>query len=405
MRPAEGASGAHAQTADTTDAAAGNEGTASAGGGITRDTSEFSSPPHPSVSDVDPLLRPTAVISTASKFDSTRATSVEVPILDGSSSPWCEGIRTVGTKPAALEDRRSGDLDAAAEDTRDGQRDGLAGGARAKRGGVVLTAPVIVRAADLGGDAPGGDEQGDAFVAGFPAAKTKLTCGIEFDQVPGIGRQWYSWEPPEGAAHGPRHRAGSLSVQQPPGPPGHVATHAEHAAHAASSSESSGTPDSSQRGGSGEDGREDGRGDGREDGRGAEGEGLDFLEAVGAARTFTVAEWIPSLREAGLIQGGSLDCAAVCSMDPSNGTHGGWLNPEGPRFADEPVRHKLLDLVGDLSLADASGAGELPVGHVVAFKASHRLHVAFARWAHVGSSGAVYGCCVIAACVMGVLQV
>lgn len=51
-----------------------------------------------------------------------------------------------------------------------------------------------------------------------------------------------------------------------------------------------------------------------------------------------------------------------------------WLN--GPlRFANEPARHKLLDLLGDLALL----GGGLPRAHVVAFRASHRLHVRLAQ--------------------------
>ena len=50
-----------------------------------------------------------------------------------------------------------------------------------------------------------------------------------------------------------------------------------------------------------------------------------------------------------------------------------WLN--GPlRFENEPARHKLLDLLGDLALL-----GALPCAHVVAWKASHALHVRMAR--------------------------
>ena len=46
----------------------------------------------------------------------------------------------------------------------------------------------------------------------------------------------------------------------------------------------------------------------------------------------------------------------------------------GPlRFPDEPCRHKLLDLLGDLALL-----GPLPLAHVIAYKASHRLHVRLA---------------------------
>ncbi|KAH9794532.1 hypothetical protein KPL71_004921 [Citrus sinensis] len=65
---------------------------------------------------------------------------------------------------------------------------------------------------------------------------------------------------------------------------------------------------------------------------------------------------------AGLIKGGSLDNAIVCSASE------GWLNPP-LRFPDEPCRHKLLDFVGDLSLFARNGSQGLPVAHMVAFKA------------------------------------
>lgn len=87
---------------------------------------------------------------------------------------------------------------------------------------------------------------------------------------------------------------------------------------------------------------------------------------IAPARTFGLAHQIEQLRADGLIKGGSLDNALVCS--PS-----GWLNPP-LRFANEPVRHKILDLVGDLSLL-----GNFPVAHFVAYKASHNLHVKLTR--------------------------
>jgi UDP-3-O-acyl-N-acetylglucosamine deacetylase len=92
----------------------------------------------------------------------------------------------------------------------------------------------------------------------------------------------------------------------------------------------------------------------------------DFAVQVAPARTFTTHDQIEGLRAAGLIKGGSLDNALVC-----NAVH--WLN--GPlRFTNEPARHKLLDLLGDLALL-----GKLPHAHVVAFRASHRLHVRLAQ--------------------------
>lgn len=91
-----------------------------------------------------------------------------------------------------------------------------------------------------------------------------------------------------------------------------------------------------------------------------------FADAIAPARTFGLAHQIDDLRAKGLIKGGSLDNALVCDAN-------GWINPP-LRFANEPVRHKILDLVGDLSLL-----GTFPVAHFLAYKASHNLHIQLAR--------------------------
>jgi UDP-3-O-[3-hydroxymyristoyl] N-acetylglucosamine deacetylase len=91
-----------------------------------------------------------------------------------------------------------------------------------------------------------------------------------------------------------------------------------------------------------------------------------FADAIASARTFCEAKQIDQMREAGLIKGGSLENALVCDDQ-------GWLNPP-LRFSNEPVRHKLLDLVGDLSLL-----GTFPVAHFLAYKASHNLHIQLAK--------------------------
>ena len=91
-----------------------------------------------------------------------------------------------------------------------------------------------------------------------------------------------------------------------------------------------------------------------------------FAERLAPARTFAMAHQIDGLRSQGLIKGGSLKNALVCDQ-------AGWLNPP-LRFPNEPARHKLLDLVGDLSLL-----GVLPTMHVTAYRASHSLHVQLAR--------------------------
>lgn len=87
----------------------------------------------------------------------------------------------------------------------------------------------------------------------------------------------------------------------------------------------------------------------------------EFALAIAPARTFGLAHQIEQLRASGLIKGGSLKNALVCGPQ-------GWLNPP-LRFDNEPVRHKLLDLIGDLSLL-----GPLPQAHILAYKASHTLH-------------------------------
>ena len=90
-----------------------------------------------------------------------------------------------------------------------------------------------------------------------------------------------------------------------------------------------------------------------------------FANEIAPARTFTLAEYIDQARAAGLIKGGSLENAIVCDADR-------WINPP-LRFDNEPCRHKLLDLIGDLSLL-----GFLPRAHILAYKASHSLHAKFA---------------------------
>jgi len=71
-----------------------------------------------------------------------------------------------------------------------------------------------------------------------------------------------------------------------------------------------------------------------------------FRETLADSRTFTLAEEVTRLRAAGLAQGGSLANAVVVDGPLV-------LNPGGLRHADEFVRHKLMDAVGDLALAGA----------------------------------------------------
>ncbi len=99
-----------------------------------------------------------------------------------------------------------------------------------------------------------------------------------------------------------------------------------------------------------------------------------FADKLAPARTFTFERDVKALRSRGLALGGSLSNAVVV------GDHG-VLNAD-LRFEDEFVRHKMLDLTGDLSLL----ARPLRA-HVVAYRAGHDLHARLARriWEAKGS--------------------
>ena len=88
-----------------------------------------------------------------------------------------------------------------------------------------------------------------------------------------------------------------------------------------------------------------------------------YASELAAARTFGFLEDEAMLRNMGLIRGASEENAIIL-------THAGVQN--GPlRFANEFVRHKVLDLIGDLALA-----GRRIHGHVVAERAGHAMHTA-----------------------------
>lgn len=76
----------------------------------------------------------------------------------------------------------------------------------------------------------------------------------------------------------------------------------------------------------------------------------NFSRELASARTFTMAGEIEALRKAGLAKGGSLANAIV--VDGAK-----IMNPEGLRWNDEFVRHKLLDVIGDLALSGAPICG------------------------------------------------
>lgn len=87
-----------------------------------------------------------------------------------------------------------------------------------------------------------------------------------------------------------------------------------------------------------------------------------FRRELAPARTFGFLRDVERLKAVGLARGGSLENAIVIDDERI-------LNPEGLRFPDEFVRHKILDAVGDLSLI-----GYPILGHVRAYKAGHDIN-------------------------------
>jgi UDP-3-O-[3-hydroxymyristoyl] N-acetylglucosamine deacetylase len=88
----------------------------------------------------------------------------------------------------------------------------------------------------------------------------------------------------------------------------------------------------------------------------------ESYEGVYIARTYCFLEEVEYLKKNGLAKGGSLENAVVFHNNQV-------INEEGLRFEDEPVRHKVLDLIGDLYLL-----GYPLVAEVYSFKGGHRLN-------------------------------
>ena len=89
----------------------------------------------------------------------------------------------------------------------------------------------------------------------------------------------------------------------------------------------------------------------------------NYLKEIAAARTFGFLHEADAMRQQGLIRGASTQNAIVLNRDQV-------LNPP-LRFPDEFVRHKVLDLIGDLALI-----GKQILGSVVADRAGHAMHTA-----------------------------
>jgi UDP-3-O-[3-hydroxymyristoyl] N-acetylglucosamine deacetylase len=93
----------------------------------------------------------------------------------------------------------------------------------------------------------------------------------------------------------------------------------------------------------------------------------NYKREIASSRTFSLYEEIAPMIERGLIKGGSLENAVIVKNDAV-------VNPEGVRFPDEMVRHKILDAIGDLSLVAVPF-----LAHIIAIRSGHSSNTAFAR--------------------------
>jgi len=93
----------------------------------------------------------------------------------------------------------------------------------------------------------------------------------------------------------------------------------------------------------------------------------NFINEIGPARTFATYNELEHLLKNGLIKGGSLDNAIVV-------TDQAILSKEGLRYKDEFVRHKIMDIIGDLSLV-----GKRLRAHIVSLRSGHTYNVKLAQ--------------------------
>jgi UDP-3-O-[3-hydroxymyristoyl] N-acetylglucosamine deacetylase/3-hydroxyacyl-[acyl-carrier-protein] dehydratase len=117
----------------------------------------------------------------------------------------------------------------------------------------------------------------------------------------------------------------------------------------------------------------------------------DYEKEIAPARTFVFVREIQQLRKAGLIKGGNLDNAIVIyerelpqeeldeladllNVDHHNAKELGYLNHRALAFPNEPARHKILDIIGDISLI-----GKPFRGRIIATKPGHGINNKLAR--------------------------
>lgn len=112
-----------------------------------------------------------------------------------------------------------------------------------------------------------------------------------------------------------------------------------------------------------------------------------FVRELSDSRTFCRQADVDAMRAGGLALGGTLENAVVVEGDRI-------LSPGGLRHADEPVRHKMLDALGDLALAGGPVLGRytgIRAGHALTNRLLHALFATPGAWAWVECGGTVGG--------------
>jgi UDP-3-O-[3-hydroxymyristoyl] N-acetylglucosamine deacetylase len=94
---------------------------------------------------------------------------------------------------------------------------------------------------------------------------------------------------------------------------------------------------------------------------------VTYKNEIAPCRTFSIYEEIEPLLKKGFIKGGGLNNAVIIKDNRI-------LNPDGVRFVEEMARHKILDLIGDLSLM-----GVKMFAHIVAIRSGHFSNISFAK--------------------------
>ena len=117
----------------------------------------------------------------------------------------------------------------------------------------------------------------------------------------------------------------------------------------------------------------------------------EFRDQIAPSRTFVFVREIEPLRQLGLIKGGDLDnaiviydspmsreslesIAALAGVECPNVEHYGYINTQPLQFENEPARHKLLDVIGDIALI-----GRPLKGKVIATKPGHGINTRIAK--------------------------